>query len=66
MLLTVTFPAEPFNAAVRNGAAGAVIQRILEESKPEVADFTEQERPFPVTRAGRRGGRKLGKRSMTR
>jgi hypothetical protein len=43
MLLTVTFPPEPFNAAVRNGTAGAVIQRILEESKPEVVYFTERD-----------------------
>jgi len=41
MLLTVTFPAEPFNTAVRNGSAGTVIHRILEETKPESVYFTE-------------------------
>ena len=41
MLLTVTFPPEPFNTAVRNGTAGRVIHRILEEVKPESVFFTE-------------------------
>jgi hypothetical protein len=43
MLLNVTLPIEPFNAAVRDGSAGAVIHRILEESKPEVVYFTERD-----------------------
>jgi hypothetical protein len=43
MLLNVTFPPEPFNTAVRNGMAGSVIGRILEETKPEATYFTEQE-----------------------
>jgi hypothetical protein len=43
MLLTVTLPTEPFNTAVRNGTAGGVIHRILEESKPEVVYFTERD-----------------------
>lgn len=41
MLLTVTFPPEPFNTAVRSHTAGTVIHRILEETKPESAYFTE-------------------------
>ena len=41
MLLTVTLPPEPFNTAVRNGTAATVIHRILEETKPESAYFTE-------------------------
>lgn len=47
MLLSVEFPHEPFNTAVRNGTVGAIIGRILEESKPEAVYFTEQD--------GRRG-----------
>jgi hypothetical protein len=43
MLLTVTFPHEPFNAAVRAGTVGATIDQILKASKPEAAYFTEQE-----------------------
>jgi hypothetical protein len=42
MLLNVTLPHEPFNAAVRNGTAGSAILRILEEIKPEAVYFTEQ------------------------
>lgn len=48
MLLNVEFPPEPFNTAVRDGSAGAKIQKILEAIKPEVAYFSE--------RQGRRGG----------
>ena len=42
MLLNVTLPHEPFNAAVRNDTAGSAIRRILEEIKPEAVYFTEQ------------------------
>ncbi|MCI0453361.1 MAG: panthothenate synthetase [Candidatus Dadabacteria bacterium] len=42
MLLNVVLPHEPFNAAVRNGTAGATIRRILEAIKPEAVYFTEQ------------------------
>ncbi len=48
MLLTVEFPPEPFNSLVRSGKVGGIIGRILEESKPETAYFTEHE--------GKRGG----------
>ncbi len=48
MLLHVKFPHEPFNSLVKNGTAGAKMQRILQEQKPEAAYFTEYE--------GRRGG----------
>ncbi|HSE38251.1 MAG TPA: panthothenate synthetase [Blastocatellia bacterium] len=41
VILTVTFPLEPFNTAVRNGTAGETLNRILEEAKPESAYFTE-------------------------
>ena len=47
MLLNVSIPHEPFNAAVRDGSAGPTLQRILQEIKPEAAYFTEQD--------GRRG-----------
>ncbi len=43
MLLKVILPHEPFNTAVRNGTAGATINRILEEIKPEAVYFTEQD-----------------------
>jgi len=48
MLLTVRIPHEPFNTAVRKGTAGQTIQRILDETKPEAAYFTE----LNGTRAG--------------
>jgi hypothetical protein len=42
MLLNVELPHEPFNSAVRNGTAAAIIGRILEDIKPEAVYFTEQ------------------------
>jgi len=48
MLLHVKLPHEPFNSLVKNGTAGAKLQRILQEQKPEAAYFTEYE--------GHRGG----------
>ncbi len=47
MLLSVSFPHEPFNAAVRKGTAGETIDKILKAIKPEAVYFTEQD--------GRRG-----------
>ena len=41
MMLKLSFPHEPFNAAVRNGTAGATIGKILEAIKPEAVYFTE-------------------------
>jgi hypothetical protein len=43
VLLNVTVPHEPFNAAVRDGSAGAKLDRILEAIKPEAVYFTEQD-----------------------
>lgn len=43
MLLSITMPHEPCNTAVRNGTAGTIIRRILEETRPEAVYFTEQE-----------------------
>ncbi len=42
MLLNVRIPHEPFNAFVRDGTIGEVMDRILEETRPEAAYFTEQ------------------------
>ena len=47
MLLHVKLPHEPFNTAVKDGTAGAKMQRILQEQKPEAIYFTEYQ--------GRRG-----------
>jgi hypothetical protein len=41
MMLRVTFPHEPFNAAVRDGSVGAKMKRILDQLKPEAAYFTD-------------------------
>jgi hypothetical protein len=48
MLLSVTFPPEPFNTLVKEKRAGQLLNRILGELKPEAAYFTEQD--------GSRGG----------
>ena len=42
MLVNVTCPIEPFNSLVRNGTAGEIINRIVDEIKPESIYFTEQ------------------------
>jgi hypothetical protein len=47
MLLKVKIPHEKFNAAVKDGTVVQKVRRILEETKPEAAYFTEQD--------GRRG-----------
>jgi hypothetical protein len=43
MLLTVQIPHEPFNTLVRQGKAGALLGRILDDVKPEAVYFTEQD-----------------------
>jgi len=43
MLMNVTFPAEEFNQAVRDGSVGQKIARILEEIKAEAVYFTEED-----------------------
>ena len=48
MLVDVEIPVEPFNTLVKNGTAGQIMQKILEELKPEAAYFT--------ARNGKRGG----------
>ena len=43
MLLHAMFPTEPFNALVRSGKVGEILQKILEELKPEAVYFTEED-----------------------
>ena len=43
MMLTASFPHEPFNSLVREGKAGQIIGKILDDLKPEAAYFTEQD-----------------------
>jgi len=40
MMIHVTFPHEPFNAAVKDGSIGAKMKRILDQQKPEAAYYT--------------------------
>ena len=47
MLMNIRIPHEPFNTTVRQGTSGTILKRILEEAKPEMVYFTEQD--------GRRG-----------
>ena len=43
MLVNVTCPIEPFNSMVRNGTAGEIIGRVIDDIKPEIIYFTEQD-----------------------
>ena len=43
MMLYVKIPHQTFNAAVKDGSAGAKLNKILEAIKPEAAYFTEHE-----------------------
>ena len=42
MLLDITLPHGPFNAAVKDGTVGSKLTRILEATRPEAVYFTEQ------------------------
>ena len=42
MLMNVRIPHEPFNTLVKERRAGEIIQRILDDLKPESIYFTEQ------------------------
>jgi len=42
MIMHVDFPLEPFNTLVRNGTAGATLQKALNDVKPEAAYFSEE------------------------
>jgi hypothetical protein len=48
MLVDIQLPIEPFNTLVKNGTAGRIMQKILEDLKHEAAYFT--------ARDGKRGG----------
>jgi hypothetical protein len=48
MLMHIKLPLEPFNTAIRQGAVGEKMKRILESNKPEAAYFCEHQ--------GHRGG----------
>ena len=41
MLVHISLPNEPFNSYVKDGSAGAKVQRILAETKPESVYFAE-------------------------
>ena len=41
VMMIASFPIEPFNAAVRDGSAGAKMQKILAAQKPEAAYFMD-------------------------
>ena len=58
MMMTVSFPVEPFNAAVRDGSIGAKMKKILDQLKPEAAYFI-------ADRNGRRGGAGVDRRGGT-
>ena len=42
LLMNVRIPHEPFNTLVKDGTAGKIIARILDDLKPESIYFTEQ------------------------
>ncbi len=42
MLVNVSFPIEPFNSLVREGKAGELIGRVIDDIKPESIYFSEQ------------------------
>jgi hypothetical protein len=42
ILLNIRIPHEPFNTAVRQGKAGEILKRIVDDAKPEAVYFTEQ------------------------
>ena len=41
MLVNVAFPIEPFNSMVKNGTAGEIIGRVIDDIKPDIIYFTE-------------------------
>lgn len=43
MMVDADFPIEPFNQMVRDGTAGAAIEKVLAEIKPEAVYFRERE-----------------------
>jgi hypothetical protein len=43
MMMLVQCPAEPFNTLIRNGTLGATMKKILDDTKPEAAYFSERD-----------------------
>jgi hypothetical protein len=43
MMMTASFPLEPFNTMVRNGSAGSTLKKILADLKPEASWFVEED-----------------------
>jgi len=43
MLVNVTCPIEPFSSMIKNGSAGDIIGRVIDEIKPESIYFTEMD-----------------------
>jgi hypothetical protein len=43
LMMRARLPAEPFDTYVRQGTIRALVNRILEETKPQVVYFTEEE-----------------------
>lgn len=43
MLMSIKFPHEPFNTLVRNGTVGEIIDKIVQELRPESIYFTEHD-----------------------
>jgi hypothetical protein len=43
MMVDIELPIEPFNTMVKNGTAGATIQKVLAEVKPEAVYFRERQ-----------------------
>ena len=42
VIMYVSLPIEPFNAAVRDGSIGARMKKVLDALKPEAAYFTDR------------------------
>ena len=43
MMMLIQCPPEPFNTRARNGTAGSTMKRILDDTKPEAAYFSERD-----------------------
>jgi hypothetical protein len=43
MMMLIQCPPEPFNTLIRNGTVGATMKKILDDTKPEAAYFSERE-----------------------
>ncbi|HKB86863.1 MAG TPA: hypothetical protein VKD08_11870 [Ignavibacteriaceae bacterium] len=43
MILTITFPHDPFNAMIKKGTVGNVLNKLMADLKPEAAYFSLNE-----------------------